>query len=143
MPCFAALAFTASRSVRGSRMLTRSVFGSNSNLTIRISERSYCVRSEFATKASASLSLLSFGNFFFIEPDLSLVHVTRADWPDERSTVLHTQCEHDKHIPFLGRNADCDEPLLRPCAARRMDRHRSSKQRLDVFERNSMPATLV
>ena len=46
-------------------MLTLSDLGWNSNLTSFISERSYSVRSAFATNSAAALSLSSLGSFFF------------------------------------------------------------------------------
>src|SRR6266481_4529311 len=66
MPALAADSFTASSSVLGKRIFTRSVLGWISNNTVRNCERSYSVKSALATNPSASSSVSSVGNFFFI-----------------------------------------------------------------------------
>src|SRR5882762_9679622 len=112
MPALAADSFTASSSVFGKRIFTRSVLGWNSNNTVRSCERSYSVKSELATNASASSSVCSFGSFFFIIVDLLPAHVAGADRPYQRVAIAHPQREDDQHgAPRLS-PADRLEPLL-------------------------------
>src|SRR6266404_180569 len=112
MPALAADSFTASSSVLGKRIFTRSVLGWNSNNTVRSCERSYSVKSVLATNASASSSVSSFGNFFFIIVDLLPAHVAGIDWPDQCLAVMLPQREDDQHCPPVLGPADRLEPLL-------------------------------
>src|SRR6266446_919731 len=54
-----------------------------SKRTVCAPERSYRDKSALSTKAAAARALLNAGIFFFIGFDLLLVHVTRADRPDQ------------------------------------------------------------
>src|SRR6266404_9470267 len=112
MPALAADSFTASSSVLGKRIFTRSVLGWNSNNTVRSCERSYSVKSVLATNASASSSVSSFGNFFFIIVDLLPAHVAGIDWPDQCLAVMLPQRKDDEHCPPVLGPADRLEPLL-------------------------------
>src|ERR1700722_975479 len=93
-------------------MLTRSLFGWNSNRTGRISDKSYWVRSASATKASAASSLRSSGSFRFIVIDLPSVHVPGADRADQPPAAPRSDCEDDEHVSTRPRASDRLEPLL-------------------------------
>src|ERR1700722_17104803 len=107
MPASAAVALTASSNGFGRRMLARPLFGWNSKRNNLISERSYSVRSDLAMKSSASLSLFSFGNFFFISPDLLRMHITRTDRANQklagalaqRTPTAHNDSSHRVRSP--------------------------------------------
>src|SRR5271166_4456672 len=66
-------------------------------------ERSYCVKSALSTKAAAWRSLLKVGIFFFIGLDLLLVHLARADRPDQCLLPFVAQRKNDEHAaPIIG-----------------------------------------
>src|SRR6266481_2237625 len=74
-----------------------------SKRTVCAPERSYRDKSALSTKAAAARALLNAGTFFFIGFDLLLVHVTRADRPDQLLITvliaLAPQREHKKYSP--------------------------------------------
>src|SRR5215813_13120776 len=105
MPRALARAFTASSNDFGTRILSCSLFFSNSNRTGFRPDRSYSVRSAVATKRSASASLLKVGIFFFIVPDLLGSHVPGADRTDEPFPALFPDRKDKEHAPALLRLA--------------------------------------
>src|SRR4029077_16874182 len=72
-----------------------------SKRTVCAPERSYFDKSALSTKAAAARALLNAGIFFFIGFDLLLVHVARADRPDQLLIALASQREHKKHFPAV------------------------------------------
>src|ERR1039458_7049039 len=92
MPRAFALALSAASNGLGTRMLICSSFFSNSNRTGLNCEKSSSDRS-CARNASACLSVLSLGTFFFfigfIGGDLLCVHVAGRHWADEPAAVFH------------------------------------------------------
>src|SRR5258708_27241171 len=105
MPRALARLLTAFRRDSGIRMLTRASFFSNSNRTGFAPERSYSVRSAVPTNASASLSLLKVGIFFFIVLNFLSVHVASSNGPDILFTFLLADREAQKDIPPQRRSA--------------------------------------
>src|SRR6516165_11369890 len=87
MPRAFARAFTAASKGLGTRILIWSSFLSNSNRTGLNWEKSSLDRS-CARKASASLSLLSLGTFFFIGCNLFRVHIAGRYRADELLSVF-------------------------------------------------------
>src|SRR5215469_2678433 len=117
MPRLLALRFTAASNGSGKRMLIRADFFSNSNWTGRRPDRSYWVRSELATKASAWRSFLrtgSFLSFFFrIVPDLLGMHIAGANGTDVLLAFPFPNGENQKNVPARWRFSDSLEPALR------------------------------
>src|SRR5580693_466351 len=97
MPRAFARALRAASNGLGTRMLICSSFFSNSNRDGLNCEKSRPDRS-CARNASASLSVLSLGTFFFIGCDLLRVHVAGRHRADE-SPVFRPYGESDKHRP--------------------------------------------
>src|SRR5580704_4222448 len=128
-------------------MLTRSLFGWNSKRTNCPADKSYSVRSEFATNSSAALSLRNFGSFFslfFIVLNLLPMHVTGTQHTDMRSLAPHAQGEHDKHAAPGIRPPDRLKPFLDP-RMRGVPEHkkRSAKQALNLGKRNAVLLALL
>src|SRR2546421_12288801 len=101
-------------------MFTRSVFGSISNRTTRIADKSYSVRSELATKSSAALSVLSLGSFFIVN-DLSPMHITGANRSDQGLFAASSQRKHNKHISSFVRRPNTDEAFFLAAKTDRMN----------------------
>src|SRR5215471_14649669 len=95
MPCAPALALIAVSSDLGSRMLTRSVFGSNSKWTVVNFEKSRPDRS-CSRNASASASVFSLGTRLFIGLGLLPMHVTRGDGANYEPSMPRTEGEGDE-----------------------------------------------
>src|SRR5688572_29110274 len=125
-------------------MLTRAALGANSNCTIRIPLRSYCVRSEPATNASASSSVRSLGNFFFIVSDLLAMHVTGADWADKEHAAACSECKRGQHVTSFSSRPDCLETFLRP-GMRGIGKNSQwpFKRRLDIGDGDAMPLAFL
>src|SRR5208282_216389 len=87
---------TASSRRFGRRMLSCSVFFSNSNLTGLRPERSYSLRSAVSTKRSASASVLKVGIFFFIAPNFLPVHVAGTDGANQALAAMLPDGEDQK-----------------------------------------------
>src|SRR5271157_1339342 len=98
MPRALARAFSAASNGVDTRMLTCSSFFSNSNCAGLNCEKSRSDRSR-ARNASACLSVLSLGTFFFIGGDLLRVHVAGRHRADEAAAVFRPQGEGHKHRP--------------------------------------------
>src|SRR6478672_2501985 len=96
MPRAFARALRAASNGLGTRMLICSSFFSNSNRDGLNCEKSRSDRS-CARNASASLSVLSLGTFFFIACDLLRVHIAGRHRADEASAVFRPYGESDKH----------------------------------------------
>src|SRR5258708_20413883 len=94
-------------------MLTRASFFSNSNRTGFARERSYSVRSAVQTNASASLSLLKVGIFFFIVLNFLSVHLASSNGPDILFTFLLADREGREDMPPQRRSAYGLEPRFR------------------------------
>src|SRR5271167_293191 len=97
MPRAFARALTAASNGLGTRMLICSSFFSKSNRAGLNCEKSRSDRS-CARNASASLSVLSLGTFFFIGGDLLRMHVAGRHRADE-SSVFRPYGESDEHRP--------------------------------------------
>src|SRR5208283_4212965 len=98
MPRAFARALTAASNGLGTRMLICSSFFSNSNRAGLNCEKSRSDRS-CARNASASLSVLSLGTFFFIGCNLLRVHIAGRHGADETAAVFRPYGEGDKHRP--------------------------------------------
>ncbi|HVP84043.1 MAG TPA: hypothetical protein VMS78_04905 [Rhizomicrobium sp.] len=71
--------------------------------------------------------------------DLLLVHVSRADWPDQQGGATPSQRENDKNHPAFIRLADSFEaPLGLRVALVGQDCHPAAKQCLDSHRGNSV-----
>src|ERR1700722_11254416 len=106
MPSSEAVSLTALRSDFGRRMLTRSLFFSNSKCAGLNCEKSYSDRSASSTNFSASSSLLNSGNalsFFgaFISLYLLAMHIPRGKRADEQPLVILPQGVDDEHASLV------------------------------------------
>src|SRR5271167_18018 len=143
MPCAEAFALTAVNSDFGSRMLTRSVFGSNSKWTVVNFEKSRSDRS-CSRNASASASVFSLGIRLFIGLDLLLMHVTSGDGANCQSSMLYTKGEGDEdRSPFMI-PPEANEPVLmgRVRGIGR-DLRRTPQYRFDLRDRHAVLLALL
>src|ERR1700733_4562452 len=112
MPIRLDLARTALSNCSGRRRLIDLFLRLNSKRTGTISEKSYSLRSALSTKASASASVLNFGNFFFMGFNLLPVHVTCADGPDQKIFPFLPESKNNKHVPPFRRDSHGTQPLF-------------------------------
>src|SRR5579885_3162677 len=119
--------------------------GSISNRMGLNPERSYWVRSAFATNRSAAASLRRGGIFLrrraFIVIDLLLVHVPGADRPDERPAVDRPQHEHQEDVATCSGFPDRAQAPLPGMRIGHDGRH-ARENRLDFFAGHAVLSAL-
>src|SRR5208283_2343228 len=138
MPRAFALALSAASNGLGTRIFICSSFFSNSNRAGLNCEKSSSDRS-CARNASAALSVLSFGTFFFIGGDLIRMHVAGRHGTNEAAAVLRPQGEGHKHGPPGGCPPHDNHAVFVPRISRIGCNARSvPEQRLYFINRNAV-----